>query len=320
MNKNNEIDLDEYLGWYVIINREHNDNVTLAENIEISNNWFENNIINQIPDSLREKEQITSCLGTINLANKLILENNKFIVNKLFPDVNDSLLENIATNKLELKKLGIEPSDIYYNEFISFYKNHVVNKYIKNMINIDITFDVKEYHTHYNFDKYMEDICEYIRCLDINSDEVSIHLDNIPIMEDTSSSLNIDEILLQQQFVPWRFVEINNDIKKLLIKQFINKMTNYVNVAEGHIMMHLFNNDNKNIKYDFHTIKNGVINEMLHNNVIEDYQFDLKESDEFINKRNNLNNTIHNSEKAYEQLLIMSDKLNLFINDDFEIK
>ena len=79
LNESDEIDTSEYLACSVIINRSHTNNKSLVENDRFSDQWFNKNVLDKIPDSHDKKDEIKSMLGVRNLINNLNLFYKKFI-------------------------------------------------------------------------------------------------------------------------------------------------------------------------------------------------------------------------------------------------
>ena len=163
LNESDEIDTSEYLACSVIINRSHTNNKSLVENDRFSDQWFNKNVLDKIPDSHDKKDEIKSMLGVRNLINNLNLFYKKFIDNKWIPNTISRLESNICNCKKELNKLGINPCLIDKAKFTKHYINSVIPDLINYIKDTTYSFEYTDFndfklfleHINDSIDKYV---------------------------------------------------------------------------------------------------------------------------------------------------------------------
>ena len=163
LNESDEIDTSEYLACSVIINRSHTNNKSLVENDRFSDQWFNKNVLEKIPDSHDKKDEIKSMLGVTNLINNLNVFYKNFIDNQWIPTTISRLENNINNCKKELNNLGINPSLIDKTKFTIYYINTVIPELINYIKDTTYSFEYTDFndfklfleHINNSIDKYV---------------------------------------------------------------------------------------------------------------------------------------------------------------------
>ena len=120
INKSDEIKDLDFAGCYGIINRLHISNCTLDENDNIERQWFQENILSDIPESyLQYKDSIVEHLTLSKLLCAIDKLYNDFIKNDWKPKVLKQINEKIIQYEQEYTDLGdIDVSSTEVIEFI----------------------------------------------------------------------------------------------------------------------------------------------------------------------------------------------------------
>jgi hypothetical protein len=311
--KCNDIILNKYLGRCVVINRE-DDEISLSDNDDFSNEWFKKNVIDQIPNTLRDKEEIIGKLGVKNLIKTLNSHYGEIIKNKWIPSTQDTILNNIANYKIQLEKLGMVPSEINKREFTDFYYSNIIKEYIVKLVDIPIEYKYNDYN---DFAKYFISISQYINNLQIK--DVNHILNNIEIMSENNDTLSQADIEFKKKYVPKRFDIINDKIKNEILELFKAKMNIYLNVSKGQLLIMTMKTIIGCEEYNFDYFKVFVMNEILNIDFKDiskinynQFQFFniIEENNKYQIERSVLLNNIKMNEEAYDKLIEMNATLN----------
>lgn len=235
---NNELDIGKFLKYYVIINPQHNDSRSLSEVTTFANGWFEEHIINILPDEFEEKSTIINSLGRDRLLEGLELHYGTHIQKKWIPNTKSMLLANIEENTALLETLGIDPVKINVKEIETMYTNHIINKYIEQLNNIKINI---KYSNTYDFKKYFEQLVESVKNININYSHIWINRN----IDSEEFNNNVELQKYQKMYVPSRFSTINYNIQEVLTTIFKEKLLHTIKFQKGIIMAHIIEKVNK---------------------------------------------------------------------------
>jgi GTP-binding protein EngB required for normal cell division len=119
----------KFAGCVAIMNRTHTDTYSLEEHDVCEQEWFENNLLSNIPDEyITFEKQIRENITIVNLVSKMDGLYNKFIQSEWKPKI----LENI-TEKIEL--LQVEYDNLGTSEFIVAEINDCLTTFVNNLFN-----------------------------------------------------------------------------------------------------------------------------------------------------------------------------------------
>ena len=97
LNESSEINIDDYLGVNIIINRNENNCISL-ETLDLNSfKWFKENIIDVIPDKHPEKPRVINKLGIKNLIDSLNIYYKDFIDKNWIPNTMSNINTQINT-------------------------------------------------------------------------------------------------------------------------------------------------------------------------------------------------------------------------------
>jgi GTPase SAR1 family protein len=130
--KTDEFENNKFAGCIAVINRSHHNMITLEDNDKFEHEWFEKNIILQIPDEIpiEERNLIFKNIKINNLISNLDILYNNFIKNKWIPYTIVNFTDKIKNNEKEYIKLGCDIDLIDIAEFIEYYQEFFIDQII----------------------------------------------------------------------------------------------------------------------------------------------------------------------------------------------
>lgn len=136
-----EINGLNFAGYISVVNRVHSDILTLQDNDLIEQKWFNDNILQCIPDEYMSYEkEIKDNITVFNLITKMDELYNKFIHNNWKPTILSSIENKLNHLNIEYNELGDKDIDhTKLNKII----NEFINKLFKNMF--DHVFEQKSF-------------------------------------------------------------------------------------------------------------------------------------------------------------------------------
>jgi GTP-binding protein EngB required for normal cell division len=253
LNESSEINIDDYLGVNIIINRNENNCVSLEKLDSISSKWFKDNIIDLIPDNHPEKGRVINKLGINNLIDSLNVYYKDFIDKNWIPKTMDNINSQIIELCHEEYLIGFNFTilETEYNlKLIEILKQNIVDMFVPVLLNmyydifINIINDIK-YETFYNFELYFEILNERLESVSyINFRKYET------IMNHAFKSYLFGEGLTFTN--AWRFGELNNLISKKLLKNFKYKFLTYLKLNKLNVFNELIDKkiNQKNVNYN----------------------------------------------------------------------
>lgn len=234
LNESSEINIEDYLGVNIIINRNENNGVSL-ENLDInSSKWFQDNIIDVIPDDHPEKPRVIQKLGITNLINSLNIYYKDFIDKNWIPNTMNNI--NTQINKLCQEEALIgnnfqeEESDFGFSLKL---KDIIINIFIPLLVKqyfqlILAKLEGIQYEKFYNFEAYFQSLITELK-------EVK-HIDfkNITtIKNDYYSYYFFSNNGIKNV---WRYGRLNNKISFQILKMFREKCLFYLECNKLNIL------------------------------------------------------------------------------------
>lgn len=258
INQTDELQNNTFAGCIAVINRSHHNMITLEDNDKFEHEWFEKNIILQIPDevSIEQRNLINKNIKINNLISNLDILYNNFIKNKWIPYTIKNFNEKIKINEKEYTELGCDIGLLNIDEFIEYYKTLFINK----IINLLGVYN-KDYDNHIQeFDK--EEGCGGFISALLNDDDDFFDFDTFNEYNscfDKLQSILIEkclDITLVNELIDYlssyaktinmkRFSKLNLKIIDTIKKQFQEKMILSLNYIKPAIMYDLLGNFNE---------------------------------------------------------------------------
>ena len=222
LNESSEIKITDYLGVNIIINRNEK-NETSLENLDLtSKKWFQENILDIIPDNHSEKINVSNKLGIDNLINNLNIYYKEFIDKNWIPNTQDKIQLKIKKLLKENKKLGLnfyDDSEIKLFDFEKYKFSITTQLLDAYYVNILENIMMIKYQDYYDFDKYFDSLLKHL---------------------DSMISLDCREITLpmftNNKYKYWRLSHLNNLISQFISEMFMKKLLYYLKTQKTHIL------------------------------------------------------------------------------------
>ena len=220
-NNTDEFVYENYNGCVAIINRSHKNTKTLLENDDFANEWFNKNIISQIPNDISSDKVslLKKNININNLINNLDLLYNKFINSTWIPD---------TINKLELKKQNIYNRINKLGLTVDKMKDKQLDKLYKYFLNDIIDYLLEHVGTILSKGNIEEeDYLDYINIYNI--DNFNVFFDYLKIICGLSSintNCNINNLFDTE------LIELDNELLEYLDNsedKNINKLDDVMN-------------------------------------------------------------------------------------------
>jgi hypothetical protein len=311
INDTDEFENNKFAGCIAIINRSHHNIITLEDNDKYEHEWFEKNIISQIPDdySIEDKNLILKNIKINNLISNLDVLYNNFIKQKWIPYTIENFNEKIKINENEYEKLGIDIDKINMREFIDYYKKYFINVII-NKIGVynEDYFDIGNIKcTENELSKYLSDedytkpfftnLSNYELFFDyllkrltydiytcIPDEKINIVNLNLVNFRGTNRKYDtlIDNLSKKSNYNIKRFFKLNYDIINNILKIFNEKITFSLNVIKPSIMYVILDDFNelkfiKKLNRLIELIRKDItIDENIFENLEEDIEYQQK--------------------------------------------
>jgi hypothetical protein len=285
INKTDEFENNKFAGCIAIINRSHHNMMTLEDNDKFEYDWFEKNIISQIPDDfpIQDRDMVFKNIKINNLISNLDILYNNFIKNKWIPYTIDNFNEKIKNNQEEYEKIGIDPALIDIDILIDYYNKNFINEIVKK---VGIYNDDDNNDTDDN-DK---DLCDFFNCdfampetlTDYNDfyDDLVYALNNCSTFIETQILIN--KICMIGDYNIKRFTKLNDHIIDTIVEQFKEKIILSLNSIKSAIMYDLLGNFDeinfiKKLKKLISLIRNEIkIDKTYFENLEEDIEYQQK--------------------------------------------
>lgn len=327
----------QFAGCVAIINRLHDNNITLQNNDSFEEEWFKNNIIDNIPVHLLTtfKNMICNKITIINLLHNLSKLCNKFIKNEWIPNIVNKLTNDINNINIKIHNIGIDPKN-------NIDKKILLNIYAYNLginsINIGdcdqilnfCTFESNDNHKieyikelFLDFNKGMIDIDELTSEIIKNENDV-LEIDNIDNTFDDKLINNIVNKLTDIEYIIKNKNINSNDYINININRFdkLNHTISKLIIAEKNkLITNIFNKIIPACVYEYIlSIDDNVFENQLYNKFSKLYkQCWINAGYKIFNKINDLDEFIH----LEESFLLQNLRYKLFtklssINNDIE--
>jgi len=188
INESNEYSQNEFCRTIGVINRSHINTKTLDENDKFSEEWFNTNIIEKIPEDFPKDKiyLIKSNINITNLINNLNILYNKFISTTLVPNTLRKLLNIKTIVSDDILKLGVPIKD-YDNKkqieifnYIIDYITDTYSTYLGPLLvndNINIEFKNDYYIKLYDFTTFIHEI-QFLSSSLLNTETIKIIINN----------------------------------------------------------------------------------------------------------------------------------------------
>jgi hypothetical protein len=119
-----------------IINRSHNDTVTLTDSNSYENEWFQKNIIDIMPtDYVEQKTKIISALSIDNLLMQMDILYNRYIHSNWKPRISGNLDRDISKLMTQIQDLG--KASYKKDEMAAIFKEFVTTRLSGVLINVE---------------------------------------------------------------------------------------------------------------------------------------------------------------------------------------
>jgi len=290
-----------FAGYVAIINRIHLDKISLIENDTIEKKWFDDNIIECIPEEYNNYENlIRENVSISNLVQKIDQLYNKFINEDWKPRILESINDKLSGLVNSYSLLGEEIID-------NIKINNYIHKFLKSLIKQNLFESEIEYENDnksidiYSIDNYkkfnkisseIETTCD--KNMDIFIANISLKISNYFNNEDIYKLKRFEKVnqLLFDKIITYindnenKLISIKNNIKIYQTMQLLK-----CNVCD-------FNKINGRINL---LLKYNIIYPLLNIN-IDFKQNDYVESDKYKKIRNDLKNQINTVKINYDKI------------------
>lgn len=314
-----EYDSKTFSGICGIINRTHRNNIKLTEQEQIENEWFKQNIYDNMPVNYEYKNSLLKNLGINNLVSKLSSSYKKYVDEKWIPSIICKINEDIKNLESKLEHLGFDPNElenkkifkkIYKNVQIENFRDYIIN--VMNSYSFIFESEIQNIHTLETF----------INKLPINNICVDKedYIDNLKnYIDDKDKYDNIYETFIINIE---RFDDLNKCMVQIInneLKQFnATFMSKYTNLIEYD---YLTCGEIKYI-YDSNKINNFKLNNLFSSYILEfsDKFLSLMKNEWPENLKQVLNDLKETTKEEREKIKIQIKNNHDAINELKEIK
>ena len=307
-----ELDDLNFAGCIAVVNRLHSDLHSLEENDKNEIEWFNNNILQYIPSEyIGSKQLIEDNITVTNLVSKMDDLYNKFIHEDWKPRILKSITEKKLALNLKYIDLGEEKIDSkQLNELITGNTRVIINSYVffllteeEEKVEDKKANSIKQY-------QYETSEKKYHSCLKLIDEKITEY--QSVIFSYIYKRIN-DYFAKEEKFKIKRFGKVKDNLVNLLKQTFDELVQKNIKNIEFCIKDYLLRQylDNDHIDYSVIYLKLFRLYKLLvfyPLSMIEiNYEEnDYVESDEYIQKRSNLLNSINKIQKHYELIVELS--------------
>lgn len=268
-----EIEKNTFAGCIGIINRTHDDSETLSDSDDKELKWFQENIINEIPDDFEEQKKnlLLANISAINLIKNLDVLYSDFIKKKWIPNTLENLNSKKLQAKINLNNLGVSVENLEHLQLNQYYTDIIYLFHSKIDWNLDFLNELDYFSFEFINHCTLEETASNVKYVFFN--------------------LYLKHFLNYNHFVN-SIEQVTPSFNKN-IKSYFNIFTNAQENIQKTLQENIINfDDNHYINY--HKKITSDINYEIEPNIIE-YEFELTNNNYQLNRFDNFNKTIFNA-------------------------
>lgn len=324
-----------FAGYVAVVNRVHSDLHSLEENDKNETLWFDNNILQYIPDEyLKYEQQIKDNITIVNLISKMDVLYNKFIHQDWKPRILKTITNKLNELESKYKELGdceVKPDklNIIINNFIAHMFTNVKKTHYHAVAKIDDLFSENDEE---ECEEDEEKICDkencYCngqgKCSSIKREEEMYYRIIKVVNNETQKYANFDIAYIikmieeffdkEQRYKIKRFVNVKNDLINKMENKFKNLTHDNIQKINHSIKDYILNkylDDKMTQQADYYNeifslYKLFVLYPLLKMQKFDYTKDDYVEGDEYKQKREDLLEAITKTKKHYDFILSLT--------------